>query len=173
MPIHFWNDHSNQKYVSAYFEKFRNVWTHGDYVEMTENGGAIISGRSDTTLNPGGVRIGTAEIYRSVENISEISDAIIVGKPNNYDVELVLCVKLNEGSALDENLIDQIKALIRMKNTPRHVPKYVFEVADIPYTIRGKKVEKAVLSTIIGEKIKNKEALANPESLREYSSLPF
>ena len=173
MPIHFWNDHSNQKYVSAYFEKFRNVWTHGDYVEMTENGGAIISGRSDTTLNPGGVRIGTAEIYRSVENISEISDAIIVGKPNNDDVELVLCVKLNEGSALDENLIDQIKALIRMKNTPRHVPKYVFEVADIPYTISGKKVEKAVLSAIIGEKIKNKDALANPESLKEYSNLPF
>ena len=173
MPIHFWNDHSNQKYVSAYFEKFRNVWTHGDYVEMTENGGAIISGRSDTTLNPGGVRIGTAEIYRSVENISEISDAIIVGKPNNDDVELVLCVKLNEGSALDENLIDQIKALIRMKNTPRHVPKYIFEVADIPYTISGKKVEKAVLSTIIGEEIKNKDALANPESLKEYSNLPF
>ena len=173
MPIHFWNDHSNQKYVSAYFEKFRNVWTHGDYVEMTENGGAIISGRSDTTLNPGGVRIGTAEIYRSVENISEISDAIIVGKPNNDDVELVLCVKLNEGSAFDENLIDQIKALIRMKNTPRHVPKYVFEVADIPYTISGKKVEKAVLSAIIGEKIKNKDALANPESLKEYSNLPF
>ena len=173
MPIHFWNDHSNQKYVSAYFEKFKNVWTHGDYVEMTENGGAIISGRSDTTLNPGGVRIGTAEIYRSVENISEISDAIIVGKPNNDDVELVLCVKLNEGSAFDENLIDQIKALIRMKNTPRHVPKYIFEVADIPYTISGKKVEKAVLSTIIGEKIKNKDALANPESLKEYSNLPF
>jgi acetoacetyl-CoA synthetase len=173
MPIHFWNDDSNQKYVSAYFEKFRNVWTHGDYVEMTENGGAIISGRSDTTLNPGGVRIGTAEIYRSVENMSEISDAIIVGKPNNDDVELVLCVKLNEGIALDENLIDQIKALIRMKNTPRHVPKYVFEVADIPYTISGKKVEKAVLSTIIGEKIKNKDALANPESLKEYLNLPF
>ena len=173
MPIHFWNDESNQKYTSAYFEKFKNVWTHGDYVEITENGGAIISGRSDTTLNPGGVRIGTAEIYRSVENISEISDAIIVGKPINDDVELVLCVKLNEGIILNENLIDQIKSLIRMKNTPRHVPKYIFEVADIPYTISGKKVEKAVLSTIIGEKIKNKEALANPESLREYSSLPF
>ena len=173
MPIHFWNDESNQKYTSAYFEKFKNVWTHGDYVEITENGGAIISGRSDTTLNPGGVRIGTAEIYRSVENISEISDAIVVGKPINDDVELVLCVKLNEGIILNENLIDQIKSLIRMKNTPRHVPKYIFEVADIPYTISGKKVEKAVLSTIIGEKIKNKEALANPESLREYSSLPF
>ena len=173
MPINFWNDESNQKYTSAYFEKFKNVWTHGDYVEITENGGAIISGRSDTTLNPGGVRIGTAEIYRSVENISEISDAIIVGKPINDDVELVLCVKLNEGIILNENLIDQIKSLIRMKNTPRHVPKYIFEVADIPYTISGKKVEKAVLSTIIGEKIKNKEALANPESLREYSSLPF
>ena len=134
-------------------------------------------------LNPLKLTIGLAKIIQQnkvkvfentpVENIYEISDAIIVGKPNNDDVELVLCVKLNEGSAFDENLIDQIKALIRMKNTPRHVPKYVFEVADIPYTISGKKVEKAVLSAIIGEKIKNKDALANPESLKEYSNLPF
>ena len=173
MPIKFWNDDDNQKYRSAYFEKFDNVWTHGDYVEITESGGAIISGRSDTTLNPGGVRIGTAEIYRSVENMHEINDAIVVGRPNNNDVELVLCIKLNEGIRLDTKLSDLIKALIRSKNTPRHVPKYIFEVAEIPYTISGKKVEKAVLSAILGKKILNKDALANPESLKEYSHLPF
>jgi acetoacetyl-CoA synthetase len=173
MPIKFWNDDDNQKYRSAYFEKFDNVWTHGDYVEITESGGAIISGRSDTTLNPGGVRIGTAEIYRSVENMHEINDAIVVGRPNNNDVELVLCIKLNEGIRLDTKLSNQIKALIRSKNTPRHVPKYIFEVAEIPYTISGKKVEKAVLSAILGKKILNKDALANPESLKEYSHLPF
>ena len=173
MPIKFWNDDDNQKYRSAYFEKFDNVWTHGDYVEITESGGAIISGRSDTTLNPGGVRIGTAEIYRSVENMHEINDAIVVGRPNNNDVELVLCVKLNEGIRLDTKLSDQIKALIRSKNTPRHVPKYIFEVTEIPYTISGKKVEKAVLSAILGKEILNKDALANPESLKEYYYLPF
>ena len=173
MPVKFWNDNNDQKYRSAYFEDFDNVWTHGDYVKITESGGAIISGRSDTTLNPGGVRIGTAEIYRSVENIPEISDAIVVGRPNADDIEIVLFIKLNEGIRLDSKLSDQIKTLIRLKNTPRHIPKYIFEVIDIPYTISGKKVEKAILSTILGEKIKNKDALANPESLKEYSNLQF
>ncbi|RZD37602.1 MAG: acetoacetate--CoA ligase [Methanobacteriota archaeon] len=173
MPVKFWNDNNDKKYHSAYFEDFDNVWTHGDYVKITESGGAIISGRSDTTLNPGGVRIGTAEIYRSVENIPEISDAIVVGRPNADDVEIVLFIKLNEGIRLDSKLSDQIKTLIRLKNTPRHVPKYIFEVRDIPYTISGKKVEKAILSAILGEKIKNKDALANPESLKEYSNLQF
>ena len=173
MPIKFWNDNDNSKYYSAYFNEFENVWTHGDYVKITENGGAIISGRSDTTLNPGGVRIGTAEIYRSVENISEIKDAIVVGRPNAGDIDVVLCVKLNEDIQLDSKLINHIKSLIRLKNTPRHVPKYIFEVKDIPYTISGKKVEKAVLSTILGKKIKNKDALANPESLQQYSNFQF
>ena len=173
MPVKFWNDNNDKKYRSAYFEDFDNVWTHGDYVKITESGGAIISGRSDTTLNPGGVRIGTAEIYRSVENIPEISDAIVVGRPNADDIEIVLFIKLNEGIRLDSKLSDQIKTLIRLKNTPRHIPKYIFEVIDIPYTISGKKVEKAILSTILGEKIKNKDALANPESLKEYSNLQF
>ena len=173
MPVKFWNDNNDKKYRSAYFEDFDNVWTHGDYVKITESGGAIISGRSDTTLNPGGVRIGTAEIYRSVENIPEISDAIVVGRPNADDVEIVLFIKLNEGIRLDSKLSDQIKTLIRLKNTPRHVPKYIFEVRDIPYTISGKKVEKAILSVILGKKIKNKDALANPESLKEYSNLQF
>ena len=173
MPVKFWNDNNDKKYRSAYFEDFDNVWTHGDYVKITESGGAIISGRSDTTLNPGGVRIGTAEIYRSVENMPEISDAIVVGRPNADDIEIVLFIKLNEGIRLDSKLSDQIKTLIRLKNTPRHIPKYIFEVIDIPYTISGKKVEKAILSTILGEKIKNKDALANPESLKEYSNLQF
>jgi acetoacetyl-CoA synthetase len=173
MPVKFWNDNNDKKYRSAYFEGFDNVWTHGDYVKITESGGAIISGRSDTTLNPGGVRIGTAEIYRSVENIPEISDAIVVGRPNADDVEIVLFIKLNEGIRLDSKLSNQIKTLIRLKNTPRHVPKYIFEVRDIPYTISGKKVEKAILSVILGKKIKNKDALANPESLKEYSNLQF
>ena len=173
MPIKFWNDENNRKYHSAYFEEFDNVWTHGDYVKITESGGAIISGRSDTTLNPGGVRIGTAEIYRSVENIPEIRDAIVVGRPNAGDIDVVLCIKLNEGICLDSKLSDKIKALIRLKNTPRHVPKYIFEVTDIPYTISGKKVEKAILSTILGREIKNMDALVNPESLKEYSNLQF
>ena len=173
MPIKFWNDNDNSKYHSAYFNEFENVWTHGDYVKITENGGAIISGRSDTTLNPGGVRIGTAEIYRSVENIPEIKDAIVVGRPNAGDIDVVLCIKLNEGIQLDSELINHIKSLIRLKNTPRHVPKYIFAVKDIPYTISGKKVEKAALSTILGKKIENKDALVNPESLLQYSNFQF
>jgi len=173
MPISFWNDDTGSKYQSAYFEEFEGVWTHGDYVEITINGGAIIYGRSDTTLNPGGVRIGTAEIYRAVENMESIEDAIVVGKPNSGDVDIVLCVKLDKGVVLNSDLEDKIRKIIRSKTTPRHVPRYIFSVNDIPYTISGKKVEKAVLSTIIGKEVKNKEALANPESLGQYSNLSF
>ena len=173
MPISFWNDETGSKYHEAYFEEFPNVWTHGDYVEITDTGGAIIFGRSDTTLNPGGVRIGTAEIYRAVENMNEIEDTIVVGKPNDGDVDIVLCVKLVEGATLDSEMQDNIRKIIRSKTTPRHVPKYIFSVTDIPYTISGKKVEKAVLSTIIGKKIKNKDALANPDCLSQYSKLEF
>ena len=173
MPISFWNDDTGSKYQSAYFEEFEGVWTHGDYVEITINGGAIIYGRSDTTLNPGGVRIGTAEIYRAVETMESIEDAIVVGKPNSGDVDIVLCVKLDKGVVLNSDLEDKIRKIIRSKTTPRHVPRYIFSVNDIPYTISGKKVEKAVLSTIIGKEVKNKEALANPESLGQYSNLSF
>ncbi len=173
MPISFWNDDKGSKYQEAYFEDFPGVWTHGDYVEITENGGAIIYGRSDTTLNPGGVRIGTAEIYRAVENMNEIEDTIVVGKPNDGDVDILLCVKLVEGLNLDSEMQNHIRNIIRTKTTPRHVPKYIFSVTDIPYTISGKKVEKAVLATIIGEKIKNKDALANPDCLPQYSKLKF
>jgi len=173
MPIGFWNDRDGLKYQSAYFEEFPNVWTHGDYVEITESGGAIISGRSDTTLNPGGVRIGTAEIYRAVENMDGIEDAVVVGRPVDGDMDIVLCIKLVDNLILNSDLEQKIRKSIRSKTTPRHVPKYIFEVDEIPYTISGKKVEKAVLSTILGKEVKNKDALSNPKSLREYSNLSF
>ncbi len=142
MPLSFWNDEDGRKYHSAYFDEYPGVWTHGDYVEITKNGGAIIYGRSDTTLNPGGVRIGTAEIYRAVENIESIDEAIVIGKPNLGDVDVVLCVKLSKGVVLNSDLEDNIRKIIRSKTTPRHVPKYIFSVNDIPYTISGKKVDK-------------------------------
>jgi acetoacetyl-CoA synthetase len=173
MPIGFWNDSDGLKYQSAYFEEFPNVWMHGDYVEITESGGAIISGRSDTTLNPGGVRIGTAEIYRAVENMDGIEDAVVVGRPADGDIEIILCIKLTDNLTLNSDLELKIKKSIRSKTTPRHVPKYIFEVHEIPYTISGKKVEKAVLSTILGKEVMNKDALSNPQSLKEYSNLLF
>ena len=173
MPISFWNDIDGSNYRSAYFDEFEGVWTHGDYVEITSNGGAIIYGRSDTTLNPGGVRIGTAEIYRSVENMEQIIDAVVVGRPNNGDVDVVLCVKLADGTILNDSLKSDISSQIRSATTPRHVPDYIFEVDDIPYTISGKKVEKAVLATITGRPVGNKDALANPEALEQYSALSF
>ena len=173
MPISFWNDSDGLKYHNAYFDEFPNVWTHGDYLEITENQGAIIYGRSDTTLNPGGVRIGTAEIYRAVETLSTVEDAVVVGRPNAGDVEIVLCVKLIGGADLNLDMENEIRNTIKSMTTSRHIPKYIFSVMEIPYTISGKKVEKAVLSTIIGKQVKNKDALANPESLFEYMNLAF
>ena len=173
MPIGFWKDNDNSKYISAYFEEFEGVWTHGDYLEITDNGGAIIYGRSDTTLNPGGVRIGTAEIYRSIENFEEVLDSVVIGRPEGSDVSIVLCLKLIDGISITKDLEEKIKAQIRKSTTPRHVPNYVFQVSDIPYTISGKKVEKAVLHAILGKSVKNKDALINPDSLNEFSNLPF
>ena len=173
MPIGFWKDNDNSKYISAYFEEFEGVWTHGDYLEITDNGGAIIYGRSDTTLNPGGVRIGTAEIYRSIENFEEVLDSVVIGRPESSDMSIVLCLKLIDGISITKDLEEKIKAQIRKSTTPRHVPNYVFQVSDIPYTISGKKVEKAVLHAILGKSIKNKDALINPDSLKEFSNLPF
>ena len=172
-PIGFWKDNDNSKYISAYFEEFEGVWTHGDYLEITDNGGAIIYGRSDTTLNPGGVRIGTAEIYRSIENFEEVLDSVVIGRPESSDMSIVLCLKLIDGISITKDLEEKIKAQIRKSTTPRHVPNYVFQVSDIPYTISGKKVEKAVLHAILGKSIKNKDALINPDSLKEFSNLPF
>ncbi len=172
MPIYFWNDPNNTKYGEAYFEVYPGVWLHGDYIEITEHGGVIIYGRSDATLNPGGVRIGTAEIYRQVESIPEIVDSLVVGQDREDDVRIVLFVKLREDAKLTVELVDQIRTTIRKNCTPRHVPAKCIEVADIPYTISGKKVELAVQNVLHGREVKNKDALANPEALDCYVDLP-
>ncbi|NOR10249.1 MAG: acetoacetate--CoA ligase [Desulfovibrionaceae bacterium] len=172
MPIYFWNDPDNIKYRQAYFDIYPGVWQHGDYIEITGNAGVIIYGRSDATLNPGGVRIGTAEIYRQVESIPEIMDSLVVGQDWDSDVRIVLFVKLRQGSQLTDQLIDRIKTTIRKNCTPRHVPAKVLVVEDIPYTISGKKVELAVRNVIHGLEVKNKDGLANPEVLDYYVDLP-
>ena len=173
MPVGFWDDESGERYHNAYFSQNAGVWTHGDFIEIRPEGGVIIHGRSDTTLNPGGVRIGTAEIYRAIETMPEVMDSIVVGRPAQGDVEVVLCLKLREGLDLDDDLTARIKRTIRETTTPRHVPAHVFAVADIPYTISGKKVEKAVRDVLTGTDVHNLDALANPESLDEYRRLPF
>ena len=172
MPIYFWNDPENQKYHDAYFDVYPGIWRHGDWVEITEHGGVIISGRSDATLKPSGVRIGTAEIYRQVELIPEVMDSLVVGQDWENDVRIVLFVKLREGVPLSDELVKRIKTTIRQNATPRHVPAKVIAVDDIPYTISGKKVELAVRKVIHGQEVKSKDALANPESLDQYVDLP-
>ncbi len=172
MPVGFWNDPDGARYRAAYFEKFPGVWWHGDFVELTEHDGMIIYGRSDATLNPGGVRIGTAEIYRQVEQLPEVEEGIVVGQDWQGDVRVVLFVKLAPGQALDEALVKRIKERIRAGCTPRHVPARVLQVADIPRTKSGKIVELAVRDVIHGRPVKNKEALANPEALEHYADRP-
>ena len=172
MPIGFWQDPNNERYHSAYFERFENVWCHGDYVELTEHGGMIIHGRSDAVLNPGGVRIGTAEIYRQVEKIPEVMESIVVGQQWQSDVRVLLFVILRDDLVLDEALIERIKLQIRSKTTPRHVPAKVVQVADIPRTKSGKIVELAVRDTIHGRAIKNLTSLANPEALDLFKEIP-
>ncbi|MBL7556342.1 MAG: acetoacetate--CoA ligase [Bdellovibrionaceae bacterium] len=171
-PVFFWNDPTREKFKKAYFEKFENIWCHGDYVEKTENGGYIIYGRSDATLNPGGVRIGTAEIYKQVEMLDEVVESIVIGQNWSNDVRVVLFVKLRDGLTLDSNLIDKIKNQIKKNTTPRHVPAKVLQVQNIPRTKSGKIVELAVRQTVQGELVKNVEALANPEALSEYKNRP-
>jgi len=168
MPVYFWNDKNNEKYQSAYFEVFPGIWHHGDFMEITQNGGIIMLGRSDATLNPQGVRIGTAEIYRVVEQIPEIEDSVVVGKKEESDEIVVLFVKLKAGSSLDEQLTKKIISSIRNGCSPRHVPAIIKSVPDIPYTINGKKVEIAVKKIIHGLEVKNKDALANPGCLDFY-----
>jgi len=170
MPLYFWNDPNKEKYHSAYFDVYPDVWTHGDYIEIT-NTGIIIYGRSDTVLKPGGVRIGTAEIYRQVETLDEVADSIVVGQDWEGDVRVILFVKLAEGAELTEDLINKIKTTIRKNATPRHVPAKILAIADIPYTISGKKVEKAVKNAIHNEPVPNIDALANPESIKLYKNL--
>ncbi len=172
MPIGFWGDTDGSRYKAAYFEAFPGVWTHGDYVEITPSGGLIIYGRSDATLNPGGVRIGTAEIYRQVEKLPEVRESIVVGQEWRNDVRVVLFVVLNEGLVLEPRLVDNIKAQVRTNCTPRHVPAVIVQVADIPRTKSGKITELAVRDVIHGRPVKNVEALANPEALELYKDLP-
>ncbi|MFV8783305.1 acetoacetate--CoA ligase [Microbulbifer sp. SA54] len=172
MPISFWNDPDGSKYHGAYFDSWPGVWAHGDYAEITGHGGVIIYGRSDAVLNPGGVRIGTAEIYRQVEKVEEVLDSICIGQEWGDDVRVVLFVVLREGVALDEALTQKIRTTIRANTTPRHVPAKVIQVADIPRTISGKIVELAVRNVVHGRPVKNQEALANPEALTLFENLP-
>jgi len=171
MPIKFWNDKNNEKFKSAYFKKFKGLWHHGDYAERKNSGSYIIYGRSDATLNPGGVRLGTSEIYSVVEKFREIKESLVVGQSWDNDVRIVLFVVLNKKFALDENLISKIKKNIKIDASPRHVPSKMFAVRDIPRTKNGKIVELAVKNIIEGKKIKNIEALANPEILKEYKNI--
>ncbi|MBP6998930.1 MAG: acetoacetate--CoA ligase [Tepidiphilus sp.] len=172
MPLGFWNDPDGSKYRAAYFERFPGVWCHGDYCEETIHGGFIIYGRSDATLNPGGVRIGTAEIYRQVEKLPEVEESIVIGQDWQGDVRVVLFVRLREGLALDAALEEKIRRVIRDNTTPRHVPAKIVQVPDIPRTKSGKIVELAVRQVVHGQPVKNVEALANPEALEHFRDRP-
>ncbi|MGM0524831.1 MAG: acetoacetate--CoA ligase [Pseudomonadota bacterium] len=172
MPIGFWNDKDGSRYFKAYFERFENTWAHGDFAELTEHDGVIIYGRSDAVLNPGGVRIGTAEIYRQVEKVDEVLESIAVGQQYQDDERVVLFVRLRDGVELDDELRQKIAKTIRANATPRHVPAVILQVSDIPRTISGKIVELAVRNVIHGEPVKNTDALANPEALDEFRQRP-
>ena len=172
MPIHFWNDPDGAKYHAAYFDRFPGIWCHGDYVELTAHDGLVIYGRSDAVLNPGGVRIGTAEIYRQVEQLPEVVESLVVGQDWDHDVRVVLFVRLREGLTLDQALADRIRRQVRANATPRHVPARILQVTDIPRTKSGKIVELAVRNVVHGRPVKNVEALANPEALEQFRDRP-
>jgi len=171
MPIYFWDDPDNSKYHAAYFDVYPNVWRHGDFIKISSRGGVTIYGRSDATLNPGGVRIGTAEIYRQVEQLEEIEDSVVVGQPWKGDVRVVLFVKLMPGFELTEDLKKRICKTIRDNASPRHVPSKIISVPAVPYTLNMKKVELAVRKVIQGQEVKNKDALSNPEVLDFYADI--
>ncbi len=171
MPIYFWDDPDKKKYLSAYFDVYPNVWRHGDFIKIGQNGGVVIYGRSDATLNPGGVRIGTADIYRLVEQLAEIEDSVVVGQDWKNDVRVVLFVKLSEGLELSDDLQNKIRKIIRENASPRHVPAKIISVLEIPYTLNMKKVELAVKKVIQGQEVLNKDALSNPESLDYYADI--
>lgn len=172
MPVGFWKDDDGEKFRSAYFDTFPGVWAHGDYAEITEHDGLVIHGRSDAVLNPGGVRIGTAEIYRQVEKVEQVLESIAIGQDWEGDVRVVLFVRLRDGVALSDELQAQIRQVIRANTTPRHVPARIIAVADIPRTISGKIVELAVRNVVHGKPVKNTDALANPQALELYRDLP-
>lgn len=171
MPIYFWNDPEMKKYSSSYFEFYPGIWRHGDYIMITETGGIIVFGRSDTTLNPGGVRIGTAEIYNVVEKMDEISDSIVVGQNWNNDIRIILFVVLKEKYSLDENLKNRIKSELKSKISPRHVPSKIIQVNEIPRTINMKKVEIAVTRIINGQPVENLSSIANPNCLKQFENI--
>ncbi len=172
MPVCFWGDENDSKYHAAYFEKYPNVWAHGDFAEKTEHGGLVILGRSDATLNPGGVRIGTAEIYRQVESLDEVVESICIGQDWDDDVRVVLFVRLRDDAILDDELKTRIRKVVRENATPRHVPARIVQVSDIPRTVSGKIVELAVRNVVHGRPVKNVDALANPEALELFKDLP-
>ena len=169
MPIGFWNDPEGQRYHAAYFDRFPGIWAHGDYGEITDRGGIIIHGRSDAVLNPGGVRIGTAEMYRQVERIDAVVDSVVIGQDWEGDVRVVLFVVLREGASLDADLEALIRNTIRANATPRHVPAVILDVPEVPRTISGKVVELAVREVVHGRPVRNVDALANPEALQAFS----
>jgi acetoacetyl-CoA synthetase len=171
MPVGFWNDPDNAKYHAAYFERFPGVWAHGDYAEITNRGGMLIHGRSDAVLNPGGVRIGTSEIYRQVEKLDEILESIAIGQNWDDDVRVILFVLIRDGIELDDDLKQKIRKVIRDNTTARHVPAKIIAVPEIPRTISGKIVELAVRSAVHGEEVKNTDALANPGALEYFRDL--
>lgn len=171
MPIYFWDDPDGRKYHAAYFDVYPNIWRHGDYIEINDRGGVVIYGRSDATLNPGGVRIGTAEIYRQVEGMEEIADSLVVGQTWKGDVRVILFVKMAEGHALTDELRNRIRTTLRQNASPRHVPAKIIETPAVPYTLNMKKVELAVKKMIEGKPVLNKDALSNPEALDFYKDL--
>jgi acetoacetyl-CoA synthetase len=168
MPLGFWNDPDGRKYRAAYFDKYPGVWHHGDYVELTGHDGIVIYGRSDAVLNPGGVRIGTAEIYRQVEQLDEIVESLVVGQQWDRDERIVLFVRLRDGLTLSPDLERRIRTQVRASTTPRHVPARIVQVTEIPRTKSGKIVELAVRDVIHGREVRNREALANPEALDQF-----
>jgi acetoacetyl-CoA synthetase len=172
MPVGFWNDPDGRKYHAAYFEAYPDVWRHGDWVERTSHDGFIIYGRSDAVLNPGGVRIGTAEIYRQVEQIDEILESVVIGQQWDHDERIVLFVKLREGLVLSDALEDRIRRRIRDNTTPRHVPARIVQISEVPRTKSGKIVELAVRDVVHGREVKNREALANPDALEQFRNIP-
>jgi acetoacetyl-CoA synthetase len=172
MPLGFWNDPDGSRYHAAYFEKYPDVWCHGDYCEQTAHDGMIIYGRSDAVLNPGGVRIGTADIYRLVEQLDDIVESLVIAQQWEHDVRIVLFVRLRDGAALDESLTARIRRQIRDNATPRHVPAKIVQVTDIPRTRSGKIVELAVRNVVHGRTVKNLEALTNPEALDQFRNRP-
>ncbi len=171
MPLKFWNDKKNVKFKEAYFNKFKNIWHHGDYAEVKKTGGFIIYGRSDTTLNPGGVRLGTSEIYSEVEKFKEIKESIAIGQSWDNDIRIILFVIMNQNYQINNELIKRLKTQIRTNASPRHVPSKIINVNDIPRTKNGKIVELAVKNIIEGNEVKNKEALANPETLNQFKNI--